>query len=89
MCPGGCLLEQHGKGRGEAGVSGEGWVTSVRQGQTEQNKTCCGHMDQGMKLTSHPPFAKGCQNREGHRGDSPGSCQAVQGARAAWRDPEQ
>ena len=47
------------RGGGEAGVSGEGWVTSVRQGQTEQNKTCCGHVDQGIKLTSHPPFAEG------------------------------
>ena len=32
---------------------------SVWQGQTEQNKARCGHMDQGMKLTSHPPFAEG------------------------------
>ena len=83
MCPGGCLLEQHGKGRGEAGVSGEGWEMSVWQGQTEQNKAICGHMDQGMKLTSHPLFAEGCQNREGHRGASPGSCQVVQWTRAA------
>ena len=37
-----------------------------RQGQTEQNKTCCGHMDQGMKLTSHPPFAEGlCRTGNG------------------------
>ena len=34
-------------------------MMSVWQGQTEQNKTCCGPMDQGMKLTSHPPFAEG------------------------------
>ena len=66
MCPGGCLPEQHGKGKGEAGVSGEGWVTSVRQGQTEQNKTCCGHVDQGIKLTSHPSFAEGlCRTGNG------------------------
>lgn len=26
---------------------------SVWQGQTEQNKTSCGHMDQGIKLTPH------------------------------------
>ena len=39
---------------------------NVWQGQTEQNKTCCGHMDQGMKLTSHPPFAEGlCRTGNG------------------------
>ena len=67
VCPGEtCLPEQHGKGKGEAGVSGEGWVTSVRQGQTEQNKTCCGHVDQGIKLTSHPSFAEGlCRTGNG------------------------
>ena len=54
------------RGGGEAGVSGEGWVTSVRQGQTEQNKTCCGHVDQGIKLTSHPSFAEGlCRTGNG------------------------
>ena len=62
---------------------------SVWQGQTEKNKTCCGHMDQGTELTSHPPFAEGCQEREMHRGASPGSCQGVQGTRAACRDTEQ
>ena len=55
-------------------------MMSVWQGQREQNKTCCGPMDQGMKLTSHPPFAEGCQDREWHRGASPGS---------ACRDTEQ
>ena len=39
---------------------------SVWQGQTEQNKARCGHMDQGMKLTSHPPFAEGlCRTGKG------------------------
>ena len=71
-------------------VSDEGGVMSVRQGQEEKKKPCDGHMGIWGQCPPHThPLLRGCQDREGHRGASPGSCQGVQGTRAACRDTEQ
>ena len=58
-------------------------------GSDGAEQMCVDTWDQGTKLPSHPSLLRGGQDREGHRGASPGSCQRVQGIRAAGRDTEQ
>ena len=58
-------------------------------GSDRAEQECVGTWDQGTKLPSHLSLLRGGQDRGGHRGASPGSCQGVQGIRAAGRDTEQ
>ena len=64
-------------------VAGEGGVLVSGRDRKRRESHVIGIGDLGTVLSSHPPFAEGLQDREGHRGASPGSCQAVQWTRAA------